>query len=183
MQAIAREVPRSQSSDSGLASISASEFDSQVRNTLEAIEEEERAERMQRMQERALERSEERANRMAEQLGLDGRTAEQFSALMVNHSSERMEVMMEAWEMDLARGETRNLLNQVRDEQNQEISGILTTSQYEQYLEIPQDDWGRGGRGGGWGSPPSNNGNNNNSGNNNGNTGGSSGGPGRNSGQ
>ena len=195
MQAIAREVPRSRgdSEATGLAAISAKEFDTQIRDTIEAIEEEERVERMERMQERALERSEDRANRMAEQLGLDSRTSEQFSALMVDHSSERWGIMLEAREMDLGRGETRNLLNQVREEQNQEISGILTTSQYEEYLEIPQDDWGRGGRGGGWGGPPSsnnsgnnnsgnNNSGNNNSGNNNGNNGGGSGGPGRNSG-
>ena len=144
-------------------------------STIEAIEEEERAERMQRMQERALERSEERANRIAEQLELDARTAEQFSTLMVDHSSERMQIMLESREMDLGRSETRNLLNQVREEQNQEISGILTSSQYEQYLEIPQDDWGRGGRG--WGGPPSSSGNNN-SGNSNGNSGGGGGGGG-----
>lgn len=177
MQAIAREVPRSRDTGSSdaLAGITAQEFDSQVRDTIEAIEEEERAERMQRMQERALERSEERANRIAEQLELDARTAEQFSALMVDHSSERMQIMLESREMDLGRGETRNLLNQVREEQNQEISGILTSSQYEQYLEIPQDDWGRGGRG--WGGPPSSSGNNN-SGNSNGNSGGGGGGGG-----
>ena len=183
MQAIAREVPRNRDSGTGgaLAGISAKEFDSQVRDTIEAIEEEERAERMQRMQERALERSADRANRIAEQLQLDDRTAQQFSSLMVDHSSERMQIMMEAREMDLGRSETRNLLNTVREEQNEEISGILTASQYEQYLEIPQDDWGRGR--GGWGGPPSNNNsNNNNSGNsNNGNTGGG-GAPGRNSG-
>lgn len=183
MQAIAREVPRNRDSGTGgaLAGISAKEFDSQVRDTIEAIEEEERAERMQRMQERALERSADRANRIAEQLQLDDRTAQQFSSLMVDHSSERMQIMMEAREMDLGRSETRNLLNTVREEQNEEISGILTANQYEQYLEIPQDDWGRGR--GGWGGPPSNNnGNNNNSGNsNNGNTGGG-GAPGRNSG-
>ncbi len=183
MQAIAREVPRNRDSGTGgaLAGISAKEFDSQIRDTIEAIEEEERAERMQRMQERALERSADRANRIAEQLQLDDRTAQQFSSLMVDHSSERMQIMMEAREMDLGRSETRNLLNTVREEQNEEISGILTANQYEQYLEIPQDDWGRGR--GGWGGPPSNNnGNNNNSGNsNNGNTGGG-GAPGRNSG-
>ncbi|MGB1070692.1 MAG: hypothetical protein ACPG1Z_03420 [Planctomycetota bacterium] len=183
MQAIAREVPRNRDSGTGgaFAGISAKEFDSQVRDTIEAIEEEERAERMQRMQERALERSADRANRIAEQLQLDDRTAQQFSSLMVDHSSERMQIMMEAREMDLGRSETRNLLNTVREEQNEEISGILTANQYEQYLEIPQDDWGRGR--GGWGGPPSNNnGNNNNSGNsNNGNTGGG-GAPGRNSG-
>ena len=172
MQAIAREVPRSRDtgSSNALAGITAQEFDSQVRDTIEAIEEEERAERMQRMQERALERSEERANRIAEQLELDARTAEQFSTLMVDHSSERMQIMMESREMDLGRSETRNLLNQVREEQNQEISGILTSSQYEQYLEIPQDDWGCGGRG--WGGPPSS------SGNSNGNSGGGGGGGG-----
>ena len=177
MQAIAREVPRSRDtgSSNALAGITAQEFDSQVRDTIEAIEEEERAERMQRMQERALERSEERANRIAEQLELDARTAEQFSTLMVDHSSERMQIMLESREMDLGRSETRNLLNQVREEQNQEISGILTSSQYEQYLEIPQDDWGRGGRG--WGGPPSSSGNNN-SGNSNGNSGGGGGGGG-----
>ena len=188
MQAIAREVPRNRDNGTGsaLAGITATEFDSQVRDTIEAIEAEERAERMQRMQERALERSADRANRIAEQLELDDRTAQQFSSLMVDHSSERMQIMMEAREMDLGRSETRNLLNTVREEQNEEISGILTANQYEQYLEIPQDDWGRGGRGG-WGGPPSNNnnnnnGNNNNSGNNNnGNTGGG-GAPGRNSG-
>ena len=179
MEAIAREIPRNSANgnSNSLAGISASEFDSQVRDTIQAIEEEERAERMQRMQERALERSEERANRIAQQLELDDRTAQEFSSLMVDHSSERMQIMMEAREIDLGRGETRNLLNQVREEQNQEISGILTASQYEAYMEIPQDDWGRGGRG--WGG--SQNSNNNNSGNSNGNSNG--GGPqGQNSG-
>lgn len=179
MEAIAREIPRNSAkgNSNSLAGISASAFESQVRDTIEAIEEEERAERMQRMQERALERSEERANRIAQQLELDDRTAQEFSSLMVDHSSERMQIMMEAREIDLGRGETRNLLNQVREEQNQEISGILTASQYEAYMEIPQDDWGRGGRG--WGG--SQNSNNNNSGNSNGNSNG--GGPqGQNSG-
>lgn len=181
MRAIAREVPRNQnSSDSGaLAGITANEFDSKIRDTIEAIEEADRAERMQRMQDRALERSAERANNIAEQLGLDARTAEEFSTLMVDHSSERMQIMLESRELDLGRSETRNLLNQVREEQNKEISGILTSSQYEQYQEIPQDDWGRrSGRGNS--SPPSSN--NNGNSNSGGTSGGGNNGSGRNSG-
>ena len=124
---------------------------------------------MQRWQDRMAERTQERADRIADQLGLQGRTAEGFSTLMIDHSSERMQLMMESREMNLDRGESRNLINSVREEQNEEIAGILTSAQYEQYLEIPQDSW-RGGRGGGGGGGRggNNSGGNNSGGNNSG---------------
>ena len=104
--------------------------------------------------ERALERSADRANRIAEQLQLDDRTAQQFSSLMVDHSSERMQIMMEAREMDLGRSETHQSSQYGREEQNEEISGILTANQYEQYLEIPRMTGDVVAAGAGVGLPP-----------------------------
>ncbi|MDG2085163.1 MAG: hypothetical protein P8K66_09425 [Planctomycetota bacterium] len=172
MQAIAREVPRNANAASGegVAALDLNQFDSKVRDTLESIEQEKREEQMQRWQDRMAERTQERADRIADQLGLQGRTAEDFSTLMIDHSSERMQLMMESRELNLDRGESRNLINSVREEQNEEIAGILTSAQYEQYLEIPQDSWrgGRGGGGGGNNSGGNNSGGNNSGGNNSG---------------
>ena len=168
MQAIAREIPRNTNAASGegVAALDLNQFDTKVRDTLESIEQEKREEQMQRWQDRMAERTQERADQIADQLGLQGRTAEDFSTLMIDHSSERMQLMMESRELNLGRGESRNLINNVREEQNEEIAGILTSAQYEQYLEIPQDSW-RGGRGGGGNNSGGNNSGGNNSGGNN----------------
>jgi hypothetical protein len=103
-----------------------------------------------------------------------------------------MQLMMEAREMDLSRGEIRSLFDQTRSEQNTEVEQILTPTQYADYLALPQDNFGGGRRGGGFGGSSngnssngnsnngnSNNGNSNNGNSNNGNNGGGNSGGGR----
>jgi hypothetical protein len=151
--------------------LASNQLDQQVRDTIAAVQDEERMEREQRMQDRIADRAAERANQMAEDLGLSGTRADEFTALLVDHSAERMQLMMESREMDLSRGEMRSFLDQTRSEQNIEVEQILTPTQYEDYLALPQDNFG-GRRGGGFGGSTngnSNNGNSNNGNSNNGN--------------
>ena len=170
--AIAKEIssPTPVSDGPPLAS---NQLDQQVRDTIAAVQDEERMQREQRMQDRMQDRAADRANQMAEDLGLSGTRADEFTSLLVDHSSERMQLMMEAREMDLSRGEIRSLFDQTRSEQNTEVEQILTPTQYADYLALPQDNFGGGRRGGGFGGSSngnSSNGNSNNGNSNNGNS-------------
>jgi hypothetical protein len=169
--AIAKEIssPTPVSADPLLAS---NQLDQQVRDTIAAVQDEEQMEREQRMQDRMQDRAAERANRLAEDLGLTGARAEEFTSLLVDHSAERMQLMMEAREMDLPRGEMRGFFDQTRSDQNIEVEQILTPTQYADYLAMPQDNFGsrRGGGFGGGNNNNSNNGNSNNGNSNNGNS-------------
>ncbi len=143
-------------------------LDQQVRDTIASVRDEERMEREQQMRDRMQDRAEDRANRMAEELGLTGTHADRFTALLLDHSAERMLLISEARDLDLDRGEWRGLFEQSRTDLNADVEQILTPTQYEAYLEMPQDSGG--GRRGGWGGGGGNNnsgGSNNSGGNNN----------------
>ena len=174
LDAIAQGIPANSAakSDSG---ISPAQFDQGVRDTLAAVRDEERADREQRNQDRMSRRAEERAGRMAEQLGLTGTLADDFTALVTGHSTEMSQLWSEARDLDLERGEMHNFFEQTREEQNGEIEDLLDADQYAAYQELPQGggwggNFGGGRRGGG--------GNNNGGGNSNGSGNNSGGGPG-----
>ncbi|HIG05509.1 MAG TPA: hypothetical protein EYQ08_07235 [Planctomycetes bacterium] len=165
--------------------LESNQLDQQVRDTIAAVQDEERIQREQRMQDRMQDRAAERANQMAEDLGLSGTRADEFTALLVDHSAYRMQLMMEAREMDLSRGDIRSFFDQTRSEQNIAVEQILTPTQYADYLALPQDNFGggrwRGGFGGSSnGNSNNGNGNNGNSNNGNGNNGNSNNGNGNN---
>jgi hypothetical protein len=148
--AIARGIPTAPTSTANSNKLdNPAELDQQVRDTLAAVRDEEREERNLRNQERMIERAQERASRMAEELGLNGQQAEQFTSLLAEHSTEMGQIWSESRELDLDRGEMRSFFEQTREEQNGEIQEILNADQYAQYLELPQGGatWGR--RGGG----------------------------------
>jgi len=166
--AIAQGIPANSTSksDPGV-SLSPSQFDQGVRDTLAAVRDEERADRAQRNAERTMERAQERAGRMAEQLGLTGGLADDFTSLLTDHSVEMSTLWSEARGLDLGRGEMRNFFEQTREEQSGEIEDLLNADQYAAYLELPQGGgWGGnfGRRGGGNNSGGTNNGGGNNSG-------------------
>ncbi len=131
-------------------------LDQQVRDTIASVRDEERMEREQQMLDRMQDRAEDRANRMAEELGLSGTRADQFTSLLLDHSAERMDLISEARELGFDRGGWRGLFDQARTDLNADVEQILTPTQYETYLEMPQDTGG-GRRGGGWGGGGSNN--------------------------
>ena len=131
-------------------------FDQQVRDTIASVRDEERMEREQQMRDRMQDRAEDRANRMAEELGLTGTRADQFTSLLLDHSANRMDLISEARELGFDRGGWRGLFDQSRTDLNADVEQILTPTQYEAYLEMPQDTGG-GRRGGGWGGGGSNN--------------------------
>ncbi|MDE0960844.1 MAG: hypothetical protein OSB09_08695, partial [Planctomycetota bacterium] len=157
--AIAKEITPTTSVASE-APLESTQLDQQVRDTIAAVQDEERMQREQRMQDRMQDRAEERAHRMAEELGLTGARASEFTALLIDHSAERMQLFMEARELDLPRGEMRGFWEQARSDQNSEVEQILSPTQYADFIAMPQDNFGGGRRGGFGGS--SNNGNSNN---------------------
>jgi uncharacterized membrane protein YgcG len=170
--AIAQGIPASSTSKSDSeVSFTPAQFDQGVRDTLAAVRDEERADRAQRNAERTMERAQERAGRMAEQLGLTGTLAEDFTVLLTEHSVEMSTLWSDARGLDLGRGEMRNFFEQTREEQNEDIENLLNADQYAAYQELPQG----GGWGGNFGRRGGGSGGNNNGGGNNSGGGGNSG--------
>lgn len=120
-----------------------------VSTALEDIRVQEDAERDQRREERTQERLDERLTALSQTLGLDAYQSDELRGLY-NDQRAKMNAKMEEIRDNGDFQGMRDAMREIRDESNTLIQGVLSSSQYEIYSELPRGEslFGGGGRGG-----------------------------------
>jgi len=152
-QPVAKEAPLEDSAvlenlaaalESGQAG-SSNELQNLVLDVIASKEEADRLEREQKRLQATQDRVNERVERYRDELGLDGRQANDMARVLVNEELRRDELFGKMREGGgMGRDSIRESMMEIRDVSREELSRILSPEQYDGYVEMT--DWRRGGR-------------------------------------